>query len=186
LHTKALIHLAVAMAQAADGRADATFLSAQQMALAIPPGRTHDMIFLELIKALVKVQRTQLAETMLSKLQDDRERQSAIQEIVRGWIEMHQLADAVRVARLDTNAYSRRPVLRDVAIEFAHAGQVVEGIKLLEEDTIDSYLESLSMVIAAWTAGSQKDRLQAIYSATRIAGWVRTDWREIHELLLKS
>jgi len=93
------------------------------------------------------------------------------------------LEAAEAVARSIPNDWQRAEALRELADALAQVGRFDEALLILSLHSLDESLQ----VVANWAPSFEEiapgSSLAVLRQATRVAGWVRPDWRRISELL---
>jgi predicted Fe-S protein YdhL (DUF1289 family) len=94
------------------------------------------------------------------------------------------IESALRWARLVPSDHDRREIMRDVAVMFARADNMTDALISLEEENLDGFIQGLGMLCASWSSATRDQILGCLRAVTAVAGWVRSDWTEIHTVLL--
>jgi tetratricopeptide (TPR) repeat protein len=93
--------------------------------------------------------------------------------------------EARAVACAIQDDFSRPDTLRALAAALAQAGRFDEAFKALGQPEADEFLKT----IAQWSPAFEKVKpglsVTILREGVRIVGWVRPDWRKIHELLMQ-
>jgi hypothetical protein len=180
---EALVDIAAALTH--DPDADATFAQARAATAAIEHENPRAQTLLKLTRAMIAANRLDLAEQVLEDLHRPQERTTGIAELVEAYRLAGQPDAALRVGRLQTSDYYRRELLRDVAATFARANRMLDALRVLDETSLDGFAESVSMAHAAWVGAPPGAVLASMTTLARVAAWVRADWRDVHEQLVR-
>ena len=119
-------------------------------AMKIPHERARDETLRTFITKMIAKSQLDAAKTILDDLHGEDQRLAAIRLLVSAFLEAHQLDAAWRTARLVSSDYYRPEVVRQVAVALAKASQMPKAIEILEEATLDSFIEALGETHAAW------------------------------------
>jgi hypothetical protein len=96
------------------------------------------------------------------------------------------VVQALAAIREIEKPWKRHSANRNIASAFAWMGHFVEAIMGLGKVSLDDFLSEL----VDWTDALEKKQtglaISILCEATCIVGWVRPDWRDIHELLVAS
>ncbi len=77
----------------------------------------------------------------------------------------------------------RSVALRELADALARAGRFSYAFAVFGLYELDTFLAVLANWVSAFEKVVPGSAIGIVREATGIAGWVRSDWREIHELL---
>ncbi|MCZ7567019.1 MAG: hypothetical protein M5U01_00265 [Ardenticatenaceae bacterium] len=153
---EALAELAVAIAQAGDRRARWIFDEAAQATRAVEGRGLKAKALCELAAALAQA--------------GDR-RAGAV------------FGEAAQVARTLQNHVDRTNALRALGAALARDGRFEAALVTVGPDDLDDFIRSLADWAPYFENVEPGLSLAVLREASEVAGWVRRDWREIHELL---
>jgi hypothetical protein len=182
-HADGLLRIAADLFRARRPEAENTFNEACSVALTIPYENVRDETLLKAVREMIAVDQLELAEITLRAIHAEQDCLIGVRALVKAYNETEQIDSALRVARMIGSDYYRREVVREVAGAFARANRMVEVFEILEEATLDSFIQAISMVCAHWSAAPPGAVISSMRSLTRVAGWARTDWCEVDIVL---
>jgi len=88
------------------------------------------------------------------------------------------------MARSLPTEYHRREIMRNVAVAFARVNKMADALQVLEETSLDEFIGALGMVHEAWSDAPPGAGITSMRAVTSVAAWVRSDWNEIHKVLM--
>lgn len=179
-----ILKLAMALAMGNDPRTDSTFALCHHTAISIPYENARDETLSELVNALIEVDRLDDAKRVLADIHGDSKRLTVVRDLVTAFITTCQLDAALQLARSVPTEYHRRKIIRNVAVAFARVDKMTDALQVLEETSLDEFIGALAMVHAAWSAAHPGAVITSMRTVTSVAAWVRSDWNEIHKVLM--
>lgn len=179
-----ILNLAIALARGNDPRTDSTFDLCHRTAISIPYENARDETLSELVNALIEVDRLEDAEKVLSDIHGDSKRLTVVRDLVAAFITTCQLDSALQLARSLPTEYHRREIMRNVAVAFARVNKMADALQVLEETSLDEFIGALGMVHEAWSDAPPGAGITSMRAVTSVAAWVRSDWNEIHKVLM--
>jgi tetratricopeptide (TPR) repeat protein len=190
--SEALRELGIVLAQAGDERAaKAVFEEAHEAVSAIESDEIRMRAARELAVALTKAGRYEDAREAASAIEWDEARTEALRDLA---IALARVGDesaakavfdeAREAARAIADDQYRSEALREMGIALAKAGHLVYALAtVLDVGKLDEFLQALATYATSLEQVETGLSIDTIREATGIAGWVRQDWHETHELL---
>ncbi|HBY97527.1 MAG TPA: hypothetical protein DEP84_26895 [Chloroflexi bacterium] len=125
----------------------------------------------------------QVAEAVARSIPVEWERAEALRALAEALAQAGRFADAEAVARSIQREWPRARALRALADALAQAGRLDEALLTLSPYSLDASLEAVANWAPSFEEIAPGSSLAVLRQATRVAGWVRPDWRRISELL---
>ena len=166
--------------------AEEVFAMALDRSVAIAHPNPRSKTLLDLIEKCIALRRFDHAERALHELHDELQRERGLAVLVDALIEAGKPDESLRVARLQSNDYSRRALSRKVAAALARSGRPQDALAAIDEQALDGFIESAGTALAAWRNAPAGAVQEAVRALTQVAGWVRADWSEVHAALFSS
>ncbi len=116
-------------------------------------------------------------------LQDDWERGRVLLVLAEALAKGERLEEAKKAALLIQAPLQRSEALTDLAAAYARAHQFSEALTALGTRELDDFLQSLAEWAEAFEQVEPAFSVAVLREASEVAGWVRPDWWQIHELL---
>ncbi|MCZ7572053.1 MAG: hypothetical protein M5U01_26175 [Ardenticatenaceae bacterium] len=189
LRARALRELAGALARVGDDRASGVFEAAEAVARSLPDDQQRAWALRELARALAQGGRFGQAEAVARSIPDEQGRAAALRELAGALARVGDdrasgvFEAAEAVARSIQNDWGRASALRELADALAQAGRFDEALLTLSPRSLDESLQAMANWAPSFEEIAPGSSLAVLREATRVAGWVRPDWRRVSELL---
>jgi hypothetical protein len=141
---------------------------------------------LAIVRKLIRAGRRDMAESALQELHVASPREYGIDALVQAHLDTDAPDAALRIARWETSDYRRRYLLRTVAAAFARASRIGDALRVIEEQTLDGYVQAVAGALAAWRTAPPDAASTALRAVVDVTSWVRADWRELQEAVFAS
>jgi hypothetical protein len=181
VRAQALLEIAANLVD--ESRRAETLDLAHAAAREVPYENVRAKTLLAVMRRMIADGRCDVAENVLAGIDTEALRHIAIGELVNAYATLGQADFALRVARLETSDDHRRQIMRHVAAAFAKANRMPDALLVLEETTLDGFIAAVGFAHAAWTDAPPGAVLSSMRAVTGVAAWVRSDWREVHDIL---
>lgn len=182
--TRARALVEIAAVRNLESERDIVFALAYADVLRIKYDNLRNGALLFAMRRMLAEGRRDLAARALTDLHREQERRTGIAEMMNACLNAAELDEALRIARLEANSYYRRVLVRDVAVSLAAMARIQDALLVLEDWTLDGFIDSIAMVLAAWRAAPAGAVTSSLCEVFRVAAWVRSDWRKIHDEVL--
>jgi hypothetical protein len=181
-----LAALAKALREYEPERSHSLFVEAETLALGIPDMHQQGRAMLTLTQAIARSGDLINAERLTRAIPIAINQAGALHTLAAAMARAGDAAAAERVARSIPDAAVRSDALSDAATSLVGAGRHHEALKMLGAPTMDHLLRDL----ASWGPAFEQARsglsVAVLSAATEVAGWVRADWADVHEVLTSS
>jgi hypothetical protein len=146
----------------------------------------------EIAVALIQIQpdRQDEADTLFNavwglveNLQDEWERGRVLLVLAEALAKVERLEEAEKAVLLIQNPIQRSGSLADLAAAYARAHRFSDALTALGTRELEYFLQSLAEWAEAFEQVEPGMSVAVLREASEVAGWVRPEWRQIHELL---
>jgi thioredoxin-like negative regulator of GroEL len=139
----------------------------------------------DLASALAQAGGYEEAQEVASAIEDDDryQRAEALRELASALTQAGRYEEAREVASTIEDDSKRAGALRDLASALAQAGRFNYALAVLDLRKLDEFLQALAKWAPSFERVEPGLSVVVLWEATGIVGWVRSDWRTIHELL---
>lgn len=141
----------------------------------------------DLSRALAQAGRYEEAREVASSIEDYWWRREALSSLATALAQAKRYEGARKVASSIEGYWWRTEVLRDFAAALVQAGRFSYALAvLLGLRELNEFVRALAVWAPSFEQVKRGLSVDVLREVVRIAGWVRPDWREIHELLSAS
>jgi tetratricopeptide (TPR) repeat protein len=178
---EALVEITAAVS--GESERDRVFILAHEGAMAIEHDNPRSETLRRLVRRMIAAGRRDLAERALADLHREFERRSSIAELMKAYLSARDPDEALRIARLETSEYYRRELTSDIATALAGASRIRDALQAIDEQTLDGFIGSVARAHSAWRTSRPGAIESSLDALTRVAAWVRSDWRDLRHAL---
>ena len=114
------------------------------------------------------------------------EREDALGALAHGLNALGRLEEAREVIDSITRPEIREACLVQLARVLTEAGRTGEALRLLPVQSVDRYVRTIADLSALLDRSATGQGIAALREVTRIAGWIRDDWKAMHEGQFRS
>jgi len=129
------------------------------------------------------MRRYEEAREVAHSIRYDWVRWEALRDLAAAMPQAGHHQEAREVARSVRHDEHRAEALKALSAAMARAGSLNYALSLLGLRTLDEFLQILAEWATVFEQIKPRLSIAVLSDATAVAGWVRSDWREIHELL---
>ena len=103
--------------------------------------------------------------------------------LARGLIAVGRLAPARDLVASMREANLREESLVRLARALTEAGRISEALSILPPQDLDRYVRTTAELAVLIDRSEPGEGIAALREVTRITGWIRDDWRALHDTL---